>query len=61
MTRLDRYAVREIAGRSWWLYRYTGFMLLRGLILFSDLVLQSETRASTRCASSPSRSLTSSF
>ena len=44
MTRLDRYAVREIAGPLVvGFIAYTGFMLLRGLILFSDLVLQSET------------------
>ncbi len=42
MTRIDRYLIREIllpTGVA--LLSYTGFMLIRGLVQFSDLVLQS--------------------
>ncbi len=42
-TRLDRYVLREIAGpTAVGFLAYTGFMLVRGLVLFSDLLLQSE-------------------
>ena len=42
-SRLDRYLVREIAAPTLVAFvAYTGFMLVRGLVLFSDLVLQSE-------------------
>lgn len=42
LTRLDRYFIREIAGPTLvGFLGYTGFMLIRGLVLFSDLVFQS--------------------
>ena len=41
-SRIDRYALREIAGPTLvGFLAYTGFMLVRGLVLFSDLVFQS--------------------
>jgi LPS export ABC transporter permease LptF/LPS export ABC transporter permease LptG len=44
LTRLDRYVVREVAGPTLvGFLAYTGFMVVRGLVLFSDLVLQSES------------------
>ncbi len=43
LTRLDRYVLREIAGpTAVGFVAYTGFMLVRGLVLFSDLLLQSD-------------------
>jgi LPS export ABC transporter permease LptF/LPS export ABC transporter permease LptG len=42
LSRLDRYLIREIAGPTLvGFVGYTGFMLIRGLVLFSDLVFQS--------------------
>ncbi|MGE5345288.1 MAG: LptF/LptG family permease [Acidithiobacillales bacterium] len=42
LTRLDRYLVREIAAPTLvGFLGYTGFMLVRGLVLFSDLIVQS--------------------
>ena len=42
MTRIDRYLIREILLPTGVAFlSYTGFMLVRGLVLFSDLVLQS--------------------
>ncbi len=42
LSRLDRYLVREIAGPTLvGFLGYTGFMLVRGLVLFSDLFVQS--------------------
>ncbi|HQR45963.1 MAG TPA: LptF/LptG family permease, partial [Thermoanaerobaculia bacterium] len=42
LSRLDRYLLREIAGPTLvGFLAYTGFMLVRGLVLFSDLVFQS--------------------
>jgi LPS export ABC transporter permease LptF/LPS export ABC transporter permease LptG len=44
LTRLDRYVVREVVGPTLvGFLAYTGFMVVRGLVLFSDLVLQSES------------------
>jgi LPS export ABC transporter permease LptF/LPS export ABC transporter permease LptG len=44
LTRLDRYVMREVAGPTLvGFLAYTGFMVVRGLVLFSDLVLQSES------------------
>ena len=41
-TRLDRYLFREIAApTAVGLLAYTGFLLVRGLVLFSDLIIQS--------------------
>jgi len=41
-SRIDRYLLREIAGpTAVGFLAYTGFMLVRGLVLFSDLVFQS--------------------
>ncbi len=42
MNRLERYALREVLAPTAVAFAvYTGFMLVRGLILFSDLILQS--------------------
>jgi LPS export ABC transporter permease LptF/LPS export ABC transporter permease LptG len=44
LSRLDRYVMREVAGPTLvGFLAYTGFMVVRGLVLFSDLVLQSES------------------
>ena len=44
LTRLDRYVMREVAGPTLvGFLAYTGFMVVRGLVLFSDLVIQSES------------------
>jgi LPS export ABC transporter permease LptF/LPS export ABC transporter permease LptG len=42
VTRLDRYLLREIAAPTLvGFVGYTGFMMVRGLVLFSDLIVQS--------------------
>src|SRR5262249_42092871 len=42
--RLDRYVLREILGPAAVAFlAYTGFMLVRGLVQFSDLLVQSES------------------